>query len=382
MKKKPLIILIIILLSSIGLLYWSNNKQIKNNLTVSGTVQASEVKFGSRQSGRISSVLVQEGQGLKKGQIILTLDAAEIQAQILAMKANIQAQAEYIRELKNGTRSEQIEAARANYKKANAEYELSKNGYRQEDIKAAQATMKAAESEMIRAKQNAQRRENLFKEQLISRDQLEIAQNQLLVTSKHFEETKENYQKLLNGSRKEDVQKNLYAAQAQKANYLDLLKGTRPEKLAAESQRLAVYQAQLEELQTKQNELSVSSPCNCELSEFEIKPGSLVLANQVLGTLIDLNDLWVDAYLPQEVYGRILPGDPVEIKALTYPKKKFIGRVKFVGLKAEFTPRNIQTIEGRKQEVFKVKVAINNAERLFRPGMDLDLRFNFRKENL
>jgi HlyD family secretion protein len=235
---------------------------------------------------------------------------------------------------------------------------------------------------MNRAKQNANRRENLFKEELISKDQVEIAQNQLIVATKHFEETKQNYQKLATGFRKEEVQKSLYSAQAQKANYLDLAQGTRPEKLAAEKQRLASSEAQLAELETKLAKLTVISPCNCELSEFEIEPGSLVLANQVMGTLINLNDLWVDAYLPQEVYGRVWPSDPVEIQSLTYPNKKFIGRVKFVGLKAEFTPRNIQTIEGRKQEVFKVKVSINNDQRLFRPGMDLDLRFNFRKEKV
>jgi len=84
--------------------------------------------------------------------------------------------------------------------------------------------------------------------------------------------------------------------------------------------------------------------------------------------------------LPEEVYGRVWPGDTVDILSLSYPNKRLYGRVRYVGLKAEFTPRNIQTIEGRKQQVFKVKIALNNEDKLFRPGMDLDMQFHFRDD--
>jgi HlyD family secretion protein len=66
---------------------------------------------------------------------------------------------------------------------------------------------------------------------------------------------------------------------------------------------------------------------------------------------------------------------------MTYPSEKLSGTVRHISLKAEFTPRNIQTIEGRKQQVFKVKIALDNTERLYRPGMDLDMKFKFAKSN-
>ncbi len=378
-SKRVFTIVLAILLATGGLIWWASTKQRGNSLIVSGTVQASEVQFGSRQGGRVKTVLAKEGQTLKRGTVIIQLEADELIAQREAIQATIESQKAYITELQNGTRPDQIAAAKANYERARADYLLTAKGNRKEDINSAKAQMEAVKSDLERASQSAKRRQKLFSEQLISRDQWEEAERNLAVNQKRFEEAKENYQKVSSGFRQEEIERNLFSMKSSEANYRDLQKGTRPEKLDAERKKLQIYEAQLNELETKLDELTVVSPCNCELSEFELQPGTLLLPNQVLGTLVNLNDLWVDAYLPQEAYGRVWPGDLVEVHSLSYPGKKFYGKVRFVGLKAEFTPRNIQTIEGRKQEVFKVKVSLNNSQKLFRPGMDLNLNFNFQK---
>jgi len=79
---KPIFIIAPIAIALIGfLIFRSAYKQYQDGLTVSGTVQASEVQFGSRQSGRVSEVLAKEGQVLKKGDVIVLLEAKELENQ-------------------------------------------------------------------------------------------------------------------------------------------------------------------------------------------------------------------------------------------------------------------------------------------------------------
>ncbi|MDX1919672.1 MAG: efflux RND transporter periplasmic adaptor subunit, partial [Candidatus Caenarcaniphilales bacterium] len=360
-------------------MWWASNKQKNDSLVVSGTLQAAEVQFGSRQGGRVKEVLVEEGQLLTKQQVILNLENDELVSQRNAVEANSEAQSALIKELTNGPRAEELEQARSSYKQSKATYDLTKNGNRVEDINTAKATMESALSEKQRAEQYFKRREALFKEQLITTDQLEEAKKNLTVAEKRYEEAKQQFTKSSKGSRKEEIEESYFNMKSREASYQNLAKGTRSEKIEAERSKLESLKSQLSELDSKVNELEVKSPCYCELGDFEIEPGDLILANQVLGVLIDLNNVWVEAYLPEEVYGKVWPGDKVSISSLTYPGKKFVGKIKHVGLKSEFTPRNIQTIEGRKQQVFKVKVSLDNSKKLFRPGMDLEMRFNFKE---
>lgn len=381
-KKRIFIIIALILLLIGGLIWWATNKQKNDSLLVSGTLQAAEVQFGSRQGGRVKDVLVEEGQLLSKQQVIINLENNELVNQRDSLKANLAAQAALVKELTNGPRKEELEEAKSNYQQSKASYNLAKNGNRSEDIQSAKATMEAAFSEKERAAQYFKRREALFKEQLITTDQLEEAKKNLTVAQKKYEEAKQQFDKSAKGSRKEEIEQSYFAMKSREASFQNLTKGTRPERIEAEKNKLSSLQSQLNELESKVSELEVKSPCLCELGDFEIEPGDLILANQVLGVLIDLNNVWIEAYLPEEFYGRVWPGDKVSVSSLTYPGKSFVGQIKHVGLKSEFTPRNIQTIEGRKQQVFKVKVALDNSKKLFRPGMDLEMRFNFKERRV
>ena len=293
-------------------------------MVVSGMVQAAEVKFGPRQEGRVQEVLVEEGQQLKKGQVILTLENNEMLDEKDSLNATVRTQRDYITQLRNGPTSQEINSAKAE--------------------------MNSVLADLERQKKSLQRKRELFSQQIIAKDSLDEIEGKVNSLQQKYSSLKSKYE--------------------------DLLDGTRPDQIQTENSRLKIYEAQLLGVQSKLKELQVISPCDCELSEFTIKPGNLVLRNQVLGTLIDLQDIWLEAYLPEELYGRVRMGDKIEITSFSYPEKKFQGKVSFIGLKAEFTPRNIQTIEGRKDQVFKIKVDIDNSENLFRPGMDLNLNLS------
>src|SRR2546428_7252292 len=109
----------------------------------SGTVEARNIRVGSKIGGRIDKVLVREGDSVQPGQILITFDDKELQAALEQSRANAQ-------KALRGYRPEEIAEARAAAAQAQADYELKKNGYRQEDIAVAQADLDRAKADEVR----------------------------------------------------------------------------------------------------------------------------------------------------------------------------------------------------------------------------------------
>src|SRR5215469_639190 len=97
----------------------------------SGTVEARNIRVGSKIGGRIDKVLVREGDTVQPGQVLITFDDKELQASLEQSRANAE-------KAQRGYRPEEIAEARAAAAQAKADYELKKNGYRKEDIDTAQ----------------------------------------------------------------------------------------------------------------------------------------------------------------------------------------------------------------------------------------------------
>src|SRR5499425_3777103 len=100
----------------------------------SGTVEARNIRVGSKVGGRIDKVLVREGDHVQAGQLLITFDDKELLASLEQSRASAE-------KAKRGYRREEIAQARAAAEQALADYDLRKNGYRKEDIAAAQADL-------------------------------------------------------------------------------------------------------------------------------------------------------------------------------------------------------------------------------------------------
>src|ERR1700737_28385 len=107
------------------------------SLQGSGTVEARDIRVGSKIGGRIDKVLVREGDTVQTGQVLITFDDKELQASLQQSRAAAQ-------KVRRGYRPEEIAEAQAAALAAKAEYEQRKNGYRQEEIAAAEADLERA----------------------------------------------------------------------------------------------------------------------------------------------------------------------------------------------------------------------------------------------
>ncbi len=117
----------------------------------SGTVEARNIRVGSKIGGRIDRVLVREGDSVQLGQVLITFDDKELQASLEQSRANAE-------KSRRGYRPEEIAEARATAAQAKADYELKRNGYRQEDIATAQADLDQATTRYRRSQLESRRR--------------------------------------------------------------------------------------------------------------------------------------------------------------------------------------------------------------------------------
>jgi HlyD family secretion protein len=109
---------------------------------------------------------------------------------------------------------------------------------------------------------------------------------------------------------------------------------------------------------------------NLEIGET-VTPGVPVM---VIG---QLKDVELVVYIPEAQYGKISLGQEVSIAVDSFPVETFTGEVVQISDQAEFTPRNIQTVEGRRATVYAVKLQVPNQEGKLKPGMPADVTFNF-----
>lgn len=162
---------------------------------------------------------------------------------------------------------------------------------------------------------------------------------------------------------------------AAKSRYDLLVAGTRPE-------RIAQVEAQVAEIETQIRELTIYAPTNSVLEVLHVKLGDVTGPNQPVATLLLTNHLWVRVYVPEPWLGFIQPGQQVRVRVDSFPERDFTGQVEQVARAAEFTPRNVQTVEERVRQVFGVKVRLPSEQAELRAGMAADVYFpNTPKEN-
>jgi HlyD family secretion protein len=93
-------------------------------------------------------------------------------------------------------------------------------------------------------------------------------------------------------------------------------------------------------------------------------------------TISDLNALTLTVYVAEDRYGQIMLGQTCQVMVDSFPGRTFLGTVSHIADQAEFTPRNVQTTESRKNTVFAIKLTLEPSAGLLKPGMPADVDFS------
>lgn len=151
----------------------------------------------------------------------------------------------------------------------------------------------------------------------------------------------------------------------------------RSQEKIVEAARMRVTQAraQLADIDAQLAEMQIVAPTDSVLEVLSVKVGDVLPPNREVATLLLINHLWVRVYVPEPWLGKIKVGDEVKVRVDSYPGQDFPGKVEQINRQAEFTPRNVQTVEDRIRQVFGVKIRLPENDPHLRAGMAADVYF-------
>ena len=159
------------------------------------------------------------------------------------------------------------------------------------------------------------------------------------------------------------------------ANLANVQAGARAEQIDAAKAQVAAADAAVEVLRVQRGKLTLKAPADGVVLTRAIEPGEMAVVGATLLTIADLEDLTVTVYVPEDRIGEVRVGDTVEVRVDSYSDRTFQATVERIADRAEYTPRNVQTVEGRKTTVFAVQLTIAGADGALKPGMPVDVTF-------
>jgi len=323
MKRRIPILILLVAAIAAGAYYYPRffEKPVEDGrLRVSGNIEAHESVLSFKVQGRVVELLAEEGQWVEAGAVLARLDDSDFRQQVALDEATLR-----VRE---------------------ASLQLALAGTRPREIEAAQQTLREAEADLEQRKLDHERAETLYKRDVISAEQRDLATTALRRSEAAYARAKERYELAKEGTRAEEIaiaRRNVELARA-----------------AIELSRIKLGYTVL-----RAPKAGVVLVRNTELGEV-VSPGTPVL------TLGDLDNVWLRAYISETDLGRIRWGQEAALKTDTFPGKAYKGRISFIASKAEFTPKSVQTQKERVTLVYRIKIDVENPNHELKPGMPAD----------
>ncbi|HEY4056938.1 MAG TPA: efflux RND transporter periplasmic adaptor subunit [Kofleriaceae bacterium] len=333
-----------------------------------GTVESRTVSVGSRTGGRIAKILVQEGDRVKGGQVLVELEHGDLDAQHAGASAQLaQAQAT-LDKLKAGARPEEIEQANARAAAAGAALQETRRGSRVEEVAGAEARVAQAQAVVDKAKLDADRTHRLVERNAVAQAEGDAADTQLKTATAERDAQQKILDLLRSGARVEEkAQAAARANEAQAAAKL-VASGARVEDIRAAQALVDSAKARVDQLDVMLAELQVKAPVAARVESLQLRPGDILAPNATAATLLEDDQLYVRLYVPETEIGRIKVGDQVPIRVDSFDRT-FKGKVDHIDAQGEYSPRNLQTADERADQVFAARIALIEGKDDLRAGM-------------
>jgi len=146
---------------------------------------------------------------------------------------------------------------------------------------------------------------------------------------------------------------------------------------AADQSQNAIAQAQanLDLINAQIEKLAVFAPIDGVVLTRNVEPGEFVQPGAVALTMADISDLTITVYVPEDRYGQISLGQAADVSVDSFPDLTFTATVIHMADQAEFTPRNVQTVEGRSATFYAIKLKVEDPDGKLKIGMPADVEF-------
>jgi HlyD family secretion protein len=320
MKRKIILpaIIVVALATATGIAWWRhNNSAPMTELVLYGNTDIRQVELAFNASERIDAMWVREGERVRKGQLLATLDRRSLSQNVDQRAAQAVAQEQVVARLEAGSRPEEIRKARA-------------------EVEAARVAADNAE-------RNYARIEALVAQQFVAEQQASDARAAADGAQASLKAAQETLRLAVLGARKEDIA----AARAT---------------LDANRAALAIARKQLADGE-------LHAPADGVIQDRILEPGDMASPQQPVYTLALTDPVWVRAYVPGPQLGKLRLGMRAVVTTDSYPDTRYQGWIGFISPTAEFTPKSVETTEVRTSLVYQVRVFVCNPQDQLRLGM-------------
>ena len=321
-RRLPILILLAVAIAAAlySYLHLTRKSEARNQLTLSGNIEAHESLVSFKVQGRIVDLPVEEGQQVEPGALLARLDDADYRQKVRIGEATVNVRASNLALMLAGTREQEVSAA--------------------------QQTMINAQAELAEKKLEDDRAQRLFSKDEVSAQDRDLAATALKRAEATFRAAQQRYNEAVEGTRKEDI--------------------------AIARANLKQADADLGLSRVNLDYTILRAPSAGVITVREAELGEVVNFGTPVVTLADLDHIWLRAYIAETDLGRIHWGQEAKIATDTYPGKHYRGRISFISSSAEFTPKSVQTYKERITLVYRIKIDIDNPDHELKPGMPAD----------
>jgi len=363
------------------------NRENDRILEMSGRIEGYEADLGAKVGGRIEEITVREGDSVQKGQVVVRLDDAELQAQLNTATAGVEAAQEQVNQAQL-----QLQVMDSQMRESTLTVEQSQ-GDAIGRVSQASALVAAAQASL--ALSQAQLQEAQAALQLIQTDRNRLGEllRQGAVSQQQFDQAQTQFQTAQEtvkarqagvGAAQEQVSAAQGALTQSQSNRLNpeirtvQLERLRIQKEQAVAQ-LATAAANLKRAQSAQQEvasrladLTLKSPLDGVVMTRTAEPGEVIAPGAIVLTVVNLGEVYLRGYIPEGAVGAVQIGQPAQVFLDSAPDRPLKATVAAVDTEASFTPENIYFKNDRVTQVFGIKLTLENPDGFAKPGMPAD----------
>jgi HlyD family secretion protein len=128
--------------------------------------------------------------------------------------------------------------------------------------------------------------------------------------------------------------------------------------LATATQNVEVARKNAATIQTRIEDATLRSPVTGRVLYRLAEPGEVLAAGGKALTLVNLDDIYMEIFLPSEQAGAVKVGAEGRVTLDYLPKRAIAGQVSFVSPEAQFTPKQVETQSEREKLMFRVKIQL------------------------
>ena len=361
-------------------------------LTASGTVEMTEIDVAPEAAGKILTVNVKEGDTVHVGDVLAQLDDTLLKDQRAIAASTLETANIALVQLTSPATIASVQAAIAQDKQ---NIDNAQQAYdNQRTFTTNQSAVQNAKASLVLAQKaltDAQNDYNNVNGSPNNNTDKAAAYSKLYAAQTAYNSANYNYNLWLGNVNSEQLDikaGTLAVAQAKLPEdqaFLDVLQGgpipanaTGAGIVQLEQARIAVQlaQANLNLLDDEIKKMTVTSLVNGVVMTRNAEPGSVVNAGAIILTIGRTDELTITVYVPEDRIGEVILGQTANVSVDSFPGVVFNSTVTYISDQAEFTPRNVETVSGRKNTVFAVKLTLSDISGKLKPGMPADVVFN------